>query len=101
LKKETEKYKGKLMLICFNCDGVGHFSNKCPHKKNKINEEDDPKRKQIQKGKRNKNIFFKKSYYAKEDNSSSEEYEDEVNDSDTKMVMFIEVEDSDDEGSEE
>jgi hypothetical protein len=48
-------------LICFNCDGIGHFSNKCPYKKNKINEEDDPK-KQIQKGRRNKNKFFKKIF---------------------------------------
>ena len=23
-------YRGKLPLICFNCDGIGHFSNKCP-----------------------------------------------------------------------
>jgi len=44
LKDGTEKYKGKLPLICFNCDSVGHFSNKCHYKKNKINEEEyDPK----------------------------------------------------------
>jgi hypothetical protein len=44
LKKGTKKYKGKLPLICFNCDVVGHLDNKCPYKKNKINEEeDDPK----------------------------------------------------------
>jgi hypothetical protein len=30
------RYKGKLPLICFNCDGIVHFANKCPHcKKNK------------------------------------------------------------------
>ena len=27
-----DKYRGKIPLICFNCDGIGHFSNKCPHK---------------------------------------------------------------------
>jgi hypothetical protein len=32
MKKGTKKYKGKIPLICFNCDGIGHFSNKCPHK---------------------------------------------------------------------
>jgi hypothetical protein len=56
LKKGTNgKYRGKLPLICFNCDGIGHFTNKCPHKKNKRNEEDDSNRKQIYKGKRTKN----------------------------------------------
>jgi hypothetical protein len=35
LKIGTDKYKDKLPLICFNCDGVGHFYNKCPYKKNK------------------------------------------------------------------
>jgi hypothetical protein len=34
LNKGTNgRYRGKLTLICFNCDGIGHFSNKCPHKK--------------------------------------------------------------------
>jgi hypothetical protein len=39
LKKGTNgKYRGKIPLICFYCDGIGHFSNKFPHKKNKRNE---------------------------------------------------------------
>jgi hypothetical protein len=34
LNKGTDgRYRGKLPLICFNCDGIGHFANKCPHKK--------------------------------------------------------------------
>ena len=36
----NNRYKGKFPLICFNCDGIVHFSNKCPHKKNKRNDED-------------------------------------------------------------
>jgi hypothetical protein len=40
LKKGTDKYKGKFLLIFFNCDGFGHFSNKCPYKKNKRNVEE-------------------------------------------------------------
>jgi hypothetical protein len=27
------RYRGKLPLICFNCDGIAHFSNKCAHNK--------------------------------------------------------------------
>jgi hypothetical protein len=27
LKTGTKKYKGKVLLIFFNCDGVGHFTN--------------------------------------------------------------------------
>jgi hypothetical protein len=39
-KGTNDRYKAKFPLICFNCDGIGHFSNKCPHKKNKGNDED-------------------------------------------------------------
>jgi hypothetical protein len=35
LKRGTDKYKGMLPLKCFNCDGIGHFSSKCPYAKNK------------------------------------------------------------------
>jgi hypothetical protein len=82
MKKGTNKYKGMLPMKCFNCDGVGNFSNKCPYKKKKGNEEDDSqKKKKIQKGRRNKKIFFEKSICTKEDSSSSDE--DEVSDSGT------------------
>jgi hypothetical protein len=37
-KGTNDMYRAKFHLICFNCDGIGHFSNKCPHKK-KINDE--------------------------------------------------------------
>jgi hypothetical protein len=80
LKRGTEKYRGKIQLICFNYDSIGHFYNKCPHKKKKRNEEYDSKRKNIYKGKITKNNFFKKSLCTKEDSSSSDE--DEVNDTD-------------------
>jgi hypothetical protein len=42
MKRGTEKYKGKILLIYFDFYGIGHFSNKFPHKKNKIIKEDDP-----------------------------------------------------------
>jgi hypothetical protein len=39
LNKGTNgKYRGKLPLICFNCDGIGHFADKCPHKKKRNDE---------------------------------------------------------------
>jgi hypothetical protein len=32
LNKGTDgSYRSKIPLICFNCDGIGHFSNKCPY----------------------------------------------------------------------
>jgi hypothetical protein len=33
LKKQTNEFKGKLSLKCFNCGKVGHFSKKCPYPK--------------------------------------------------------------------
>ena len=44
-------YRGNIPLICFNCDGIGHFANKFPHKKKKINDEYDSNIKQEYTGK--------------------------------------------------
>jgi hypothetical protein len=92
------RYRGKIPLICFNCDGIGHFSNKCPHKK-KINDEGYSKGKQTYKGKRTTKKCFKKILCTKEDISSSDE--DEVSDSEIGRVLFMAVEDSDKEDSKE
>jgi hypothetical protein len=93
LNKGTNgRYRGKLPLICFNCDGIGHFANKWPHKK-KRNDEG----KHTYKGKRTTIFFFKKILCTKEDISSSDE--DEVNDSETGRVLFMVVKDSDKEDS--
>jgi hypothetical protein len=98
LRKGTDKYKGMLPLKFFNYGGVGHFSNKCPYKKKKGNEEDDSKNKEkIHKGRRKNFFFFKESLCTKKDSSSSDE--DEVNESDIEKVQFIEIKDSDEEGS--
>ena len=35
-KGTNDRYKGKLPLIFFNCDGIGHFAKKCPYKKREI-----------------------------------------------------------------
>jgi hypothetical protein len=97
-KGTNSRYKGKLPLICFNCDGIGHFANKCPHKK-KRNDEGYSKGRQTYKGKITTKKVFKKNFCTKEDISSSDE--DEVSDSETGRVIFMVVEDSDKEDSEE
>jgi hypothetical protein len=97
LNKGTNgRYRGKLPLICFNCDGIGHFSNKCPHKK-KRNDEGYSKGRQTYKGKITTKKVFKKIFCTKEDISSSDE--DEVSDSEIGRVLFMAVEDSDKEDS--
>jgi hypothetical protein len=89
LNKGTNiRYRVKIPLICFNCDVIGHFSNKCPHKK-KRNDEPYSNRKQTYKGKRTTKKVFKKSLCTKEDISSSDE--NEVNDSETEIVIFMVV----------
>ena len=99
LNKGTNgRYKGKLPLICFNCDGIGHFANKCPHKK-KRNDEGYSKVKHTYKGKRTTKKYFKKILCIKEDISSSDE--DEVSDHETERFIFMAVKDSDKEVSEE
>ena len=66
LNKETDsRYRGKLPLICFNCDGIGHFSNKFPHKKKR--DGGYSKGKQAYKGKRTTKQVFKKILCTKED----------------------------------
>jgi hypothetical protein len=97
-KGTNDRYRGKIPLICFNCDGIGHFANKCPHKK-KRNDEGYSNRKQTYKGKRTTKKVFKKRLCTKEDISSSDE--DEFSDSETERVLFMEVEDFDKEDPEE
>jgi hypothetical protein len=97
-KGTNDRYRGKFPLICFNCYGIGHFANKCPHKK-KRNDEGYSNSKQTYKGKRTTKKVFKKILCTKEDISSSNE--DEVNHSETERVIFMAVEDSDKEDSEE
>jgi hypothetical protein len=93
-----DRYRGKLPLICFNCDGIGHFANKFPHKK-KRNEEGYSKGKHTYKGKKTTKKDFKKILCIKEDISSSDE--DEISDSEIGRVLFMAVQDSDKEDSEE
>jgi hypothetical protein len=77
---------------------IGHFSNKCPHKK-KRNDEVYSKGKQTYKGKITTMKVFKKSLCTKENISSSDE--GEVIDNETRRVLFMVVKDSNKEDSEE
>ena len=47
LKKGSGKYKGKLPFKCFNCGKIGHFANKCPHKRKDQTCDDEEKHKHI------------------------------------------------------
>jgi hypothetical protein len=99
LNKGTNgRYRGKIPLICFNCDGIGHFDNKCPHKK-KRNDKGYSNSKQTYKGKRTTKKVFKNILCTKEDISSLDE--DEVNHSETEKVIFMVVEEFDKQDSEE
>jgi hypothetical protein len=65
LNKGTNgKYIGKLSLICFNCDGIGHFATKCPHKK-KRNDEGYSKGRQTYKVKELQRKFSRKTFAPK------------------------------------
>jgi hypothetical protein len=78
LKKGSGKYQGKLPFKCFNCGKIGHFSNKCPHKKHDQNSEDEEKHKSRRFDK--KKSLCVNNDGSSEDTDSDSSYEDKVND---------------------
>jgi hypothetical protein len=86
LKKGSGKYKGKLPFKCFNCGKIGHFANKCPHKRNDQTCDDEEKHKHIN--------FFKEKNFKKKRlcvNNDDDPSNDEDNDSsiEDKLNDFI------------
>jgi hypothetical protein len=79
LKKGSDKYKRKLPFKCFNYGKIGHFANKCPHKRNDQTCDDEEKRKHIN--------FFKENNFKKKSlcvNNDDDPSDDEDNDSSIK-----------------
>ena len=78
LKKGSGKYKGNLPFKFFNYGRIGHFANKCPHKKHDQNYEGEEKHK-------SRRFDKKKSLCVNNDDSSKDtdsdsSCEDKVND---------------------
>ena len=85
LRRGTGKYKGKLPLKCFECGRIGHFASKCPYKGNPNNDDENNCKTNIsfhkyKKG-NNGRSTRSKTFYSKEDNSSSDDDSDNDNDS--------------------
>jgi hypothetical protein len=78
LKKGLGKYQGKLPFKCFNCGKIGHFENKCPHKKHDQNSEDEEKHKSRRFDK--KKSLCVNNDDSSEDTDSESSCEDKVND---------------------
>jgi hypothetical protein len=77
LKKGSGKYQGKVPFKCFNCGKIGHFANKCPHKKHDHNSKGEEKYKS-KRFDRNKSLCVNNDD-SSEDTDSDSYCEDKVN----------------------
>jgi hypothetical protein len=86
LKKGSSKYKGKIPFKCFNYGKIGHFENKCPHKRKDQTCDNEEKHKHINFFK--ENSFKKKSLCANNDDDplDDEDYDSSIED---KLNDFI------------
>jgi hypothetical protein len=78
LKKGSGKYQGKFPFKCFNCGKIGHFANKCPHKKHDQNSEGEKKFKPKRFGR--KKSLCVNDVNSSEDTDSDSSREDKDND---------------------
>jgi hypothetical protein len=78
LKKGLGKYQGKFPFKCFNCQKIGHFETKFPHKKQDHNFEGEKKYKPKRFGK--KKILCVNNDNSSEDIDSESSHEDKGND---------------------
>jgi hypothetical protein len=95
LQKGSGNYKGKLLLKCFNCVKVGHFTSKCPYPKEDLEDEENKTKKYKKKEKPNykKKIYKgKNNFYSKEENNSSLE----SSESDDDEFLFLGIQESND-----
>ena len=85
LERGNGKYKGRLLLKCFNCGRIGHFSTKCTYTKQDENEEKETSKfKRGKPGNKKKPYGNKKIVYTMEDSEDS--YESEVEET---KVLFM------------
>ena len=73
--KGKGKFKGKVPIICFNCNEIGHIVARCPEKKN-YRGSDKYKNRRDEDSKDYKDKGKKSCYIAKEETSN--EHDDEV-----------------------
>ena len=79
------KFKGKLPLICFGCDEVGHFIAKCLN----ISDGNSKGKKGFNKFKKQgKKKGFKRNFLSKEDSSSSDEDSDNEEEANERVFLW-------------